>query len=88
MLGANHLKKRSSVSSTLSKFQCEFRPNHSTVTSLIQMCSDGWKILKYGKLNGAVFLDIKSAFDSVNHDILITKVNEHLVSLVWTSTVF
>ena len=45
MLGANHLKKRSSVSSTLSKFQCEFRPNHSTVTSLIQMCSDGWKIL-------------------------------------------
>ena len=34
-----------------------------------------------------VFLDIKSAFDSVNHDILITKVNENLVSLVWTSTV-
>ena len=31
--------------STLSKFQSEFRSNHSTVTSLIQMCGDGWKIL-------------------------------------------
>ena len=31
--------------STLSKFQSEFRPNYSTLTSLIQMCGDGWKIL-------------------------------------------
>ena len=29
-------------------------------------------------LNGVVFLDIKKAFDSINHDIPITKLNELL----------
>ena len=30
-----------------------------------------------GKLNGVVFLDIKTAFDSINHVILINKMNEN-----------
>ena len=41
------------------------------------MC-DEWleNMDNYGKLNGVVFLDIKTAFDSINHHILLNKMNE------------
>ena len=60
----------------LSKFQSGFRRNHSTATALIQMCDEWLKNFDNGKLNGAVFHDIKKAFDSVNHGTLLKKMNE------------
>ncbi len=40
-----------------------------------------------GKLNGVVFIDIKKAFDSINHHILLNKMNEQFgifgVELKW-----
>ena len=62
--------------SLLSKFQSGFRPKHSTVTALIQMCDEWLENMDNGKLNGVVFLDIKKAFDSINHHILLNKMNE------------
>ena len=49
----------------LSKFQSRFRPKHSTVTALIQMCDKWLENMDNGKLN------IKKALDSINHDILL-----------------
>ena len=49
----------------LSKLQSAFRPKHSTVTPLIQMC-DEW----LEKMD-------KKAFDSINHGILLNKVKKH-----------
>ena len=57
----------------LSKFQSGFRPKHSTVTALIQMCDEWLENMDNGKLNGVIFLDIKKAFDSINHGILLNK---------------
>ena len=57
--------------SLLSKFQSGFRPKHSTATALIQMCDEWLENMDNGKLNGVVFLDIKKAFDSINHHILL-----------------
>ena len=54
-----------------------FRPNHSTVTALIQMYDEWLENIDNGTLKGVIFLDIKKAFDSVNHDILITKMNKN-----------
>ena len=62
--------------SLLSKFQSDFRRKHSTVTALIQMCDEWLENMDNGKLNGVVFLDIKKAFDSINHHILLNKMNE------------
>ena len=62
--------------SLLSKFQSGFRPKHSTATALIQMYDEWLENMDNGKLNGVVFLDIKKAFDSINHHILLNKMNE------------
>ena len=62
--------------SVLSKFQHGFQPKHSTVTALIQMCDEWLENMDNGKINGVVFLDIKKAFDSINHRVLLNKMNE------------
>ena len=40
------------------------------------MCDEWLENMDNGKLNGVVFLDIKKAFDSINHHILLNKMNE------------
>ena len=71
----------------LSKFQSGFRPKHSTVTALIQMCDEWLENMDNGKLNGVIFLDIKKAFDSINHGILLTKMKIRFgissIELMW-----
>ena len=71
----------------LSKFQSGFRPKHCTVTALIQMCDEWLENMDNGKLNGVVFLDIKKAFDSINHGILLNKMKKRFgissIELKW-----
>lgn len=62
--------------SLLSKFQSGFRPKHSTMSALIQMCDQWLENMDNGMLNGVVFLDIRKAFDSINHSILLNKMND------------
>ena len=62
--------------SLLSRFQSGFRPGHSTLSLLIQMCDHWLENLDNGELNGIVSIDIKKAFDSINHSVLLNKMNE------------
>ena len=62
-----------SNNSLLSKFQSGFRPKHSTLFGLIQMCDNLLKNMDSGQINCIVFLDVRKAFDSINHEILIDK---------------
>ena len=75
------------VSSILSKFRSGFRPLHSTVSVLIQICDDWSDSMDKGKLTGVVFLYIRNkAFDSVDHSILLEKVQFYGVAdreLMW-----
>ena len=70
----NRIYKFLNDNSLLSKFQSGFRPKHSTLTSLIQMCDTLYENMDNGRLNGVVFLDMRKAFDSINH-ILLEKMN-------------
>ena len=42
------------------------------------MCDEWLENMDSGKLNGVVFLDIKKTFDSINHHILLNKMNKQL----------
>ena len=71
----------------LSEFQSGFRPKHSTVTALIQMCDEWLENMDNGKLKGVIFLDIKKAFVSINHGILLNKMKKRFgissIELKW-----
>ena len=53
---------------------------HSTITTLLQMCDNWYENMDNGKLTGVVFIDIRKAFDSVDHSILLKKLAHYGVS--------
>lgn len=57
----------------LTNSQHAYRRGHSTGTALIQMNDDWLKELEERKLVGAVLLDLRAAFDVLNHKLLLEK---------------
>ena len=53
--------------------QSGFRSLHSTESILIKMTDDWLEAMDKGKLTGVIFIDLRKAFDLVNHELLLAK---------------
>ena len=58
----------------LHKVQSGFRNKHSCNTALINLLDNWLKNIDKGNVVGAIFFDLRKAFDVVNHDILLKNI--------------
>ncbi len=73
----------------LSYHQSGFRAAYSTVTSLLESTNEWCINIDNGLLNGVIFVDLKKAFDTIDHKILLQKLRCYGVddsALLWFSS--
>ena len=69
----NQLNKYLVDQNVLTKYQSGFREGRSTSSSLLSTTNSWLLNIESGMINGVLFLDLKKAFDTVDHTILLRK---------------
>ena len=64
----------------LHKSQSSFRKHHSCNTALLSLLDKWLKSIDKGELVGAIFLDLRKAFDVVDHELLLKKLSVYKFS--------
>ena len=61
----------------LANCQSGFRSLHSTLTALLQ-ATENWSLnIDNGLINGVIFIGLKKAFDTIDHNIIIRKLSNY-----------
>ena len=70
----------------INEFQCRFRPHHSTHMALLHLYDRLTEAIEANEFTVGVFVDLQKAFDTIDHGILLKKL-EHYgmrgVALEW-----
>ena len=59
-------------------FQSAYKPFHGTETALLRINNDILSAMDDGKITAQVLLDLSAAFDTVDHKILLSRLQYHL----------
>ena len=63
-------------SGLLNSGQSGFRSLQSTLTALLET-NDSWCVnIDRGLLNGVIFIDLKKAYDNIDHEIILKKLKQ------------
>ncbi len=81
----NQLNNYLNSNGFLDNFQSGFRVHHSTETALIKIINDIRFNSDSGKISVLVLLDLSAAFDTVDHNILLERL-ENWVGAFWDGT--
>ena len=82
----NQISEYLNAHNLLSHCQSGFRSLHSTLTALVDAVNSWSDNIDNGLVNGVVFIDLKKAFDTIDHNILLRKLRLYgvdTISIKW-----